>query len=114
MVDTSGLDNRECHVQCWWQRVTEYIYCGLHIVNDTSGTDLVVRTHTLGIFICFCRSHYDSQFESQKLNPCGNTNYQSRGSGAEKGSGPPFSATAICKIIQLGSFMSEFDDAETW
>ena len=26
MVDISGLDNRECHIQCQWQRVTEYLY----------------------------------------------------------------------------------------
>ena len=25
MVDISGLDYRECHVQCRWQRVTEYV-----------------------------------------------------------------------------------------
>ena len=26
MVDIIGLDDRECHVQCQWQRVTEYVY----------------------------------------------------------------------------------------
>ena len=26
MVDISGLDDGECHVQCQWQRVTEYVY----------------------------------------------------------------------------------------
>ena len=26
MVDNSGLEDRECHVQCRWQRVTEYVY----------------------------------------------------------------------------------------
>ena len=25
-VDISGFDDPECHVHCWWQRVTEYIY----------------------------------------------------------------------------------------
>ena len=27
-VDISGLDNHECHLQCWWQRVTKFVhYC---------------------------------------------------------------------------------------
>ena len=26
VVDISGLDDHECHLQCRWQRVTEYIY----------------------------------------------------------------------------------------
>ena len=27
MVDILGLDDPECHLQCQWQRVTEYVYC---------------------------------------------------------------------------------------
>ena len=44
MVDISGHDDHECHVQCRWQRVTEYVYClssadikdaNLHYVNNS-------------------------------------------------------------------------------
>ena len=31
MVDISGLVDRECHVQCQWQRVTEYVNIGWSI-----------------------------------------------------------------------------------
>ena len=34
MVDISGLDDRECHVQCRWQRVTEYVHCVVRIEQD--------------------------------------------------------------------------------
>ena len=27
IVDISGLDDLEYHVQCRWQRVTKYVYC---------------------------------------------------------------------------------------
>ena len=41
MVDISGLDDHECHFQCQWQRVTEYVYCEYPIMNGQHNAALL-------------------------------------------------------------------------
>ena len=52
MVDISGLDDRECHLQCRWQRATEYVYCPILRLHE--------RNHT-------CRTGNDNECPSKTL-----------------------------------------------